>query len=296
MPVPVPLHTTGKASFDDIYERPDPRDYYARMSDLEYRIPELAKPVFQQQIREYRASARVCTPTVLDIGCSYGVNAALLRFDTTVRALADHYREADGDHTDLIARDRARLESENRPPDVRVIGMDVSHPALAYGREAGFLHDIVHADLESNEPTEEQRAVLASADLIFSTGCIGYVTEKTLARVATAHPRRRPWMAHFVLRMFDFAPIETELAALGYRTEQVPGLFEQRRFASDTERTQVLNILSTNGVDVGMRIDSLGPDNVAVIAAAEAEHALARVAQYLREHDRGSASCRRRRA
>ncbi|QBS39740.1 methyltransferase type 12 [Nocardia sp. CS682] len=245
----MPLHTTGKASFDDIYDRPDPRDYYARMSDLDYRIPELAKPVFQQQIREFRASARVSTPTVLDLGCSYGVNAALLRFDTTMRELAEHYRTAAGDRATLIARDRATLGTRACLTDVRFLGMDASAPALAYAQESGLLHDIVHADLESGEPTDEQREVLATADLIISTGCIGYVTEKTLSRVATAHPRRRPWMAHFVLRMFDFAPIAAELAALGYRTEQAPGLFQQRRFASATEQTQVLNTLSAKGID-----------------------------------------------
>lgn len=245
----VPLHTTGKASFDDIYDRPDPRDYYARMSDLDYRIPELAKPVFQQQIREYRASARVSTPTVLDIGCSYGVNAALLRFDTTMRELAEHYRTAEGDHAALVARDRADLGSRDGLGDVRFLGMDASAPALAYAKATGLLHDTVHADLESGEPTDEQRELLAGADIIISTGCIGYITEKTLTRVATAHPRRRPWMAHFVLRMFDFAPIAADLAALGYRTEQAPGLYRQRRFASAAEQTQVLNTLSAKGID-----------------------------------------------
>ncbi|MFG1795249.1 class I SAM-dependent methyltransferase [Nocardia sp. NPDC049149] len=245
----MPLHTTGKASFDDIYDRPDPRDYYARMSDLDYRIPELAKPVFQQQIREYRASARVDTPTVLDIGCSYGVNAALLRLDATMPELAEHYGTAKGDRSALVAADRALLGASDTLSDVRFLGMDASAPALAYARETGLLHDTVHADLESGEPTDEQRAILASADIVISTGCVGYVTEKTLARVATAHPRRRPWMAHFVLRMFDFMPIAAELAALGYRTERAPGLFEQRRFASAAEQTQVLNTLSANGID-----------------------------------------------
>ncbi|MEU7765713.1 class I SAM-dependent methyltransferase [Nocardia sp. NPDC049190] len=253
--MPVPLHTTGKASFDDIYDRPDPRAYYARMSDLDYRIPELAKPFFQQQIRQYRASARVTAPTVLDIGCSYGINAALLRFDTTMRGLVGHY-DADSDRAGLIRRDRARLDAHTGPTDVRFLGMDASRPALDYAHEAGLLHEVVHADLESGEPTDEQRAVLATADLVVSTGCVGYVTEKTLARVATAHPRRRPWMAHFVLRMYDFAPIAAELAALGYRTEQAPGLYEQRRFASDAERTQVLNTLSARGIDTTGREDA----------------------------------------
>ncbi|WP_433206032.1 class I SAM-dependent methyltransferase [Nocardia sp. CA-107356] len=248
--MPVPLHTTGKASFDDIYDRPDPRDYYARMSELDYRIPELAKPFFQQQIREYRASARVAAPTVLDIGCSYGVNAALLRFDTNMSDLADHYRAAeDADQAALIARDRARLDARDQLPGVRFIGMDAARPALAYGHAAGFLDDTVHADLEAADPTDEQRRTLAAADIVISTGCVGYVTEKTLARVALAHPHRRPWMAHFVLRMFSFEPIAAELAALGYHTEQAPGVFEQRKFASDSERTQVLNTLAANGID-----------------------------------------------
>jgi SAM-dependent methyltransferase len=251
----VPLHTTGKASFDDIYDRPDPRAYYARMSDLDYRIPELAKPFFQQQIREFRASARVAVPTVLDIGCSYGVNAALSRFDTTIGELAEHYAVADIDRAGLIRRDLARVAARAVADGVRFLGMDASRPALDYAREAGLLHDVVHADLESGEPTDEQRALLATADLVVSTGCIGYVTEKTLTRVATAHPRRRPWMAHFVLRMFDFAPIEAELAALGYRTEQAPGLYEQRRFASPAEQAQVLNTLSVNGIDTTGRED-----------------------------------------
>ncbi|MEV0292089.1 class I SAM-dependent methyltransferase [Nocardia sp. NPDC050710] len=248
--MPVPLHTTGKASFDDIYDRPDPRDYYARMSELDYRIPELAKPFFEQQIREYRASARVDAPTVLDIGCSYGVNAALLRLDTTITDLTAHYRgAAEADLDTLIDRDRARLAAADRCPDVRFLGMDAARPALAYAHAAGFLHETVHADLEAADPTDEQRDLLACADIVISTGCIGYVTEKTLVRIATAHPRRRPWMAHFVLRMFDFAPIEAELAALGYRTERVPGMFEQRRFASADEQKQVLNTLAEKGID-----------------------------------------------
>lgn len=248
--MPVPLHTTGKASFDHIYDRPDPREYYSRMSQLDYRIPELAKPFFDQQIREYRASARVSAPTVLDIGCSYGVNAALLRLGVGIDELAEHYRDgADSDRVGLIARDRERIAKAEDSADIRFVGMDAARPALDYAHEAGFLHEIVHADLEATDPADDQRDLLASADIVISTGCIGYVTEKTLVRIATAHPRRRPWMAHFVLRMFDFDPIAQELAALGYRTEQVPGLFEQRRFASDTEREQVLNTLSDKGID-----------------------------------------------
>ncbi|MGW5570613.1 class I SAM-dependent methyltransferase [Nocardia thailandica] len=246
----VPLHTTGKASFDDIYTSADPRAYFARMHELDYRIPELAKPVFAQQLRELRAARPGRIPTVLDLGCSYGVNAALLRLDTGVDELAAHYRDAgeDAERADLIAADRARLRHD-RMPDVRFVGMDASRPALTYAHAAGFLHDFVHADLEDTEPTEAQRRVLASADLVVSTGCIGYITEKTLSRVAGAEPGHLPWMAHFVLRMFDFTPMEAELEALGYRTKAMPGMFAQRRFASAQEQQQVLNALAAKGID-----------------------------------------------
>lgn len=247
MPVPVSLHrTTGKASFDDIYDRPDPSDYYSRLFELDYRIPELAKPHFERLIADYRTAAGAA-PTVLDIGCSYGVNAALLRFDTTVGHLAEHYRG--GDTAARIARDRARLAARDRQPNVRFVGMDASAPALAYASASGLLHDVVHADLESGEPTEAQRQVLGSADLVVSTGCIGYVTDRTLLRVVHAHGQRLPWMAHFVLRMYDYEPIARSLGELGYRTERVPGTFRQRRFASSAERSKVLNTLSAKGID-----------------------------------------------
>ncbi|WP_433590440.1 class I SAM-dependent methyltransferase [Nocardia sp. CA-145437] len=249
--MPVSLHSsTGKASFDDIYDRPDPRQYYARMAELDYQIPELAKPHFQKLLDEYRSATGIATPAVLDLGCSYGVNAALLRLDTTMTELSGHYRGRDADDTAaLLDRDRALLRSGDRLPGVRFIGMDASRPALDYGHAAGFLDEVVHADLESAEPTEAQRQTLAGADLIISTGCVGYITEHTLLRVARAHGGKLPWMAHFVLRMFAFDPIAAHLETLGYRTERAPGVYRQRRFASPDEQARVLNALAGKGID-----------------------------------------------
>ncbi|MCX4092757.1 class I SAM-dependent methyltransferase [Nocardia sp. alder85J] len=244
--MPVSLHNTGKASFDDIYERADPSDYYRRMSELDYCIPDVAKPHFRRLIDDYRTATGVA-PTVLDLGCSYGVNAAVLRLDTTVGALAEHYRC--GDTAARADRDRAWLAAADSMPDVRFLGMDASGPALGYAASTGLLAGIVHADLETAAPTESQRRILAGADLVISTGCVGYITERTLARVAAADGHRLPWMAHFVLRMFDFAPIELCLRQLGYRTERLPGTFRQRRFASEAEQAQIVSTLSANGID-----------------------------------------------
>ncbi len=56
-------------------------------------------------------------------------------------------------------------------------------------------------------------------------------------------------MAHFILRMFPFDPIEETLAAAGYETVRRDGLCKQRRFATPEEQSSVLERLSDVGVD-----------------------------------------------
>ncbi|MCP9954074.1 class I SAM-dependent methyltransferase [Actinomadura madurae] len=244
--------TTGKISLDHIYTRPDPRDYFGTLRGLEYDIPQQAKPHFQRLIGEIREARELPSATVLDIGCSYGINAALVKYDVTMGELYDRYAGPDaGRHTrgTLLARDRELLRSREQADRLRFLGLDASENALSYALEAGFLDGAVHADLENGDPTEEQRAQLAGTDLVISTGCLGYITERTLSRVIDADPGRRPWMAHFVLRMFPFDPVAETLAAAGYETVRADGLFQQRKFATREEQALVLDRLSHVGVD-----------------------------------------------
>lgn len=250
----MPLDPSGKISFDHIYTEPDPRAFFGTLSGLDYDIPQQAKQYFAKLIEEYRAEQDVKIPTVLDLGCSYGVNAALHRCDTTMDRLYDHYVAAGSlSRAELIERDRRMVETHARPDGVRFLGLDASGPALDYALAAGFIDDAVHADLENEEPTEEQRALLADVDIVISTGCLGYVTEKTLVRIAR---ESRPWMAHFVLRMFSYEPVASSLAELEYETAGVDGVFQQRKFASAEEQTQILDNLSAAGVDpAGLEAD-----------------------------------------
>ncbi|MCX4822594.1 class I SAM-dependent methyltransferase [Streptomyces sp. NBC_01142] len=253
---------TGKVTLDHIYTQPDPRAYFSVLRPLGYCVPQQAKPYFAKLIKEYRESQQVAVPKVLDIGCSYGINAALLKYDATMDELYARYcgvedgAEAEDPgrpdqevRTALLARDRDLSRSRRPAHGIRFTGLDTSGSALSYALEAGFLDDAVHADLEDNEPTPRQRTQLAGVDLVISTGCLGYVTERTLTRVVRAQGDRRPWMAHFVLRMFPFDPVEHALAGLGYRTVRVEEVFRQRRFASPQEQTIVLDRMSAAGVD-----------------------------------------------
>jgi carnitine O-acetyltransferase len=248
----VNFDATGKVSFDHAYDQPDPRVYFNTLGAFGYCIPQLAKPHFQQLIREYRQSQEVLAPNVLDIGCSYGINAALLKCDTTIDELSKRYRDADigtVNRAAMLARDREFIRTRGIRDHTRYVGLDVSYPALSYGVLAGFMDDAVHADLEENDLTERQREQLSEMDLVISTGCLGYVTNRTINRVLDANGDRRPWMAHFVLRMFPFDPVDEGLAEYGYQTEHVDGVFKQRRFASEDEQSQVLDTLSDVGVD-----------------------------------------------
>ncbi|TDE38693.1 class I SAM-dependent methyltransferase [Actinomadura sp. 6K520] len=246
------VDTTGKISLDHIYTSPDPRAYFSTLRELDYDIPELAKPHFRRFIAEYRQASGVPRPTVLDIGCSYGINAALVKYGATMGELYDRYGGRDAHrHTraTLLARDRELIRSHEPADDLRFLGLDASEEALSYALEAGFLDGAVHADLENGDPTDEQRAQLAGTDLVISTGCLGYVTERTISRIVEAQDGHRPWMAHFVLRMFPFDPIADTLAAAGYETVRHDGLFRQRRFATPRERSLVLDRLAAAGVD-----------------------------------------------
>lgn len=266
----MPFDSTGKISFDHIYTAPDPRPFFGTLRRVGYEIPQLAKPYFAKLIGEHPAEL----PTVLDVGCSYGVNAALRRCEATMDDLYAHYTAPDvraASHAQLIEADRARVTD---PGGARFHGLDASAPALEYALSAGFLDEAIHADFESDDPDSTQRKLLDDVDLVISTGCVGYVTEKTIARIARGS---RPWMAHFVLRMFSYEPVADSLAGLGYETAQVPGVFRQRRFASAEEQAQILDTLDTTGVDpAGLEADGWlyaqlyvsRPEGAAELAAA----------------------------
>jgi SAM-dependent methyltransferase len=243
----------GKIDLTNIYDRPDPRSYYSTLRRLDYIIPETAKPVFQRVIEAYRHAHHKTKIRILDVGCSYGVNAAMLKGDLEMEQLYALYApEITGKarRTQLLSRDQTIADDILKDSELEVVGLDASANAIKYAVEANLLDDGVVADLESGQPSPEVAAALDAADLVISTGCIGYVGESTLKGILKVNAPRKPWMVHFVLRMFPFAEIEEALGAFGYATEKVAGrTFLQRRFASDEEQENVLDRLAALGID-----------------------------------------------
>ncbi len=243
----------AKANFDQIYVEKDPRQYFNYLGQLDYIIPHLAQPVFDQLIRA-RAATQSGPVTVLDLGSSYGVNGALMKYALGYDALRDRYTapSLQGLSSDeMLELDRSFYRSWPRDPGVKVIGLDVSENAVRYAEQSGTMDVGICADLEAEDPSPEVAAEISQADIIVSTGCVGYVTAKTFDRVLALASKGRPaWVASFVLRMFPYDKIERSLAGFGLETEKFEGAtFVQRRFKDRKEMEAAVTAVEALGID-----------------------------------------------
>jgi SAM-dependent methyltransferase len=239
-----------KACFDDIYTEDDPREYYRVLYGLDYIIPDLARGIFRN-LAGAVAERRNRPIKVLDLGCSYGINAVLLRMPLDLARLAQRYADL-GVH-DLRTSELAELDqnyfcSWPRQP-MTIVGLDSSEPAISYAVRTGVLDDGIAIDLENGELTPRARTLLRDVDLIISTGCVGYVSERTFSKILGAIEGPAPWVASFVLRMYPYLAIETELRGRGLTTEKLESTtFVQRRFHSERECWDVLRCLDQAGI------------------------------------------------
>ena len=243
----------GKVSMDHIYDNPDPRTYFRELKGLDYGLPGIAKHIVQELISHLQGSREEAID-ILDVGCSYGVNAALLKHDMSMTDLYAHWgqtRLEDASSEEVLAYDKRFFSCTEKQDDIRVLGLDAAENAVSYAEEAGLLDEGLALDLESEPLPVESAADLQSVDLVISTGCVGYVTETTFRRLLPAVLRDEPpWFANFALRTFPFERIARILGESGYVTEKLEGCtFKQRRFASSEEQAAFVERLENSGLD-----------------------------------------------
>src|SRR5262245_15537095 len=173
----------GKACFDDIYTGADPRAYYAALRPLEYQIPHHAQQVVRSLLRQRSGPERI-----VDLCCSYGVNAALFAHDLTLDDLYKHYATdvATDSLAELIAHDRAYFASHRLADGPVVVGLDQSAPAIAYACAVGQLDAGFAEDLETAEPSDMLREAVEDTTMITVSGGVGYITHRTFERVVSA--------------------------------------------------------------------------------------------------------------
>lgn len=250
----------GKASFDHVYNEADPRDYFTTLGDLEYQAPAHGARVFPRLVERQREQLGRDDLVVLDLACSYGVNAALLNHDLTLDDLYARYRSpelASLSTDELVLADREFFDEHRRPDTVRVLGQDVADRAVAYAQRVGLHWQSTSENLEEDDPSDALAEALSQVDLITVTGGVGYISERTFDRVLKCVGADDGcWVASFALRWIEYDQLAELFAAYGLETEKLAGhLFPQRRFADDAERDFALKEHRRIGVESGGKFE-----------------------------------------
>ncbi len=246
----------NKANFDHVYDLPDPRGYCETLGSLDYQAPEHARRLFPTLLREVEATGDPAG--VLDLCCSYGVNAALLGHDLTLDDLYVRYASpelADLSTEELLDADRPFYAGRRHPSPPEIVGADSASNAVRYALGAGLLEAGFGENFETTDPSEAFREAVGDVGLVTVTGGVGYVWERTFDRVlkavAEARPDgRAPWVATLPARLVDYDPLSDLFSRHGLVTERLSSrTFPQRRFADAAEREHVLRQLKDIGVD-----------------------------------------------
>ncbi|MFE0378498.1 hypothetical protein ACFW1M_23600 [Streptomyces inhibens] len=244
----------GKADFEAIYNCPDPRRYFTTLQPLDYQIPHHGQAVFRAVAETLRRHRSDRPPLhVVDLCCSYGVNAALLNHRLSLTDLYGRYavqRPEFPTTRQLMEEDRTFFASRLHAEPFRVTGIDSADRAVDYARTVGLLDHGFAENLELDDPSPAMRRTLAGADLITVTGGVGYISARTFGRLfdCVSSP---PWVAAFVLREVNYRPVSALLARAGLVTEKLTTrTFRQRRFADGDERRSAFEALAGRGLTV----------------------------------------------
>lgn len=259
MPAEIVAINKGKAVFDDIYVSSDSRSYFSVLGSLNYMIPDVAEPIIRQILA---TKAALHGPnTVLDVGCSYGINAATHRFPVNFASLTQRYARREMMEVSseaLIALDRNFFASW---PDIgvaRFIGLDASEAAIRYANDTGLHENGIAVDLEHHDLSPKEVELLSSVNVVLSTGAIGYVTDRSYRKILDA-VAEGAWVVSFVLRMFPYDRFISAFAERGLVTEKLTSTtFVQRRFRDAVELKKCLAALAERGIDTqGFEADGL---------------------------------------
>nr|WP_242438941.1 hypothetical protein [Streptomyces sp. CB00455] len=243
----------GMTPFDDIYDQPDPRGYFRALGALDYQAPHHGQSVFRRAVAALTPTARAGEPvTVLDICCSYGINAALLNHEVTLDDLYAHYTSPQATAlttADLIEWDRSYYAARRRRDPARVLGLDMAVNAISYACEVGLLEQGFAENLEAAAPSASLLRAAEHVRLITITGGATFLSPRTFQPILTC-AEGPVWVAALVLRTTSYEPIAACLASNGLVTETATTrTFRQRRFTDADEQRYAVQAVTAAGHD-----------------------------------------------
>jgi hypothetical protein len=241
----------SKHDFTPTYNNRWPDRYLRAHRQLDYVIPQQARAVFEPLIERCMKARRKKRLKIVDVGCSYGINASLLNHRISLDEL---YVEAATRTGVLSSRDiekhKAYFAERPRRDDLSIIGLDPSVRATHYALRTGLIDAAVTSNLELADMSDAEASLIRDADLIISTGCVGYVTDRTFRRLYTAASASRPWVGCFVMHPFSYDGIAETLTAFGLATQEMPELQQrQRRFSTQKEKRTILKSMKQSKMD-----------------------------------------------
>ncbi len=133
-----------KKDFTNIYTQKFPNAYLKEMKRLDYRIPNKTKPLYLSIAKQlYKKLSKKIN--IIDIGSSYGINSALMKYNLTMSDLDDFFLEQEP------SIEQSKQFFENLSPDdtLDFYQIDISQPALKFSENTGLCKKGICVNLES---------------------------------------------------------------------------------------------------------------------------------------------------
>ena len=242
-----------KKDFTDIYTQKFPDGYLEEMKRLHYRISDKTKPLYLS-LAEHLIKKLSRPINILDIGSSYGINSALMKYDLEMSDLDDFFLQ---EESTSLEQSRQFFEKIPSNDNLNFYQVDISDRALQFSEDVKLCKKGICVNLETESlPIKET----PSFDMIIATGCIGYIGYKAFSNIFELIKKQqakysqsdmdKPIFAFSVLRMFDMEKIQQTFDYYGYslvRTDLDP--IRQRRFSDSDERRETISLLNSKGID-----------------------------------------------
>lgn len=242
-----------KKDFTNIYTQKFPNAYLKEMKRLDYRIPDKTKPLYLSIAKQlYKKLSKKIN--IMDIGSSYGINSALMKYDLKMSELDDLFLEQEPS----IEQSKQIFENLSCDDTLDFYQIDISEPALKFSENTGLCKKGICVNLESgNLPIKD----IPRSDMIIATGCIGYIGYKAFSNLFELIKNQQsesdsglldqdPIFAFSVLRIFDMGKIEKIFDHYDYslvKSDLKP--IRQRRFSDFEEKHKTISLLHSKGID-----------------------------------------------
>jgi hypothetical protein len=245
-----------KKDFTDIYTQDSPTGYLKEMNRLEYSISDSTKPLYNIIIKELEG--KLSRPiNVLDLGSSYGINSALMKYNLTMSELNDFFLKG----TEPTKKETQQFYEKCTINDnTNFYQIDISDEALKFSEEMNLCEKAINVDLETEEL--DLPKLVSNIDLVIATGCIGYIGYKAFSNILVGIKNSQsnstdpeiehtaPIFAFTVLRMFDMGDIQEIFKRHNYSLVKIDlDPICQRNFSTPEEKMKTCSLLHGMGID-----------------------------------------------